>query len=62
MTIKAKKLKEAINQIPDDAELRIGSGKRDYPVEEVFVSCMGGKVIFATEGYTNWKRKQQLTY
>lgn len=62
MTIKAKKLKEAINEIPDDAELKIGSGKREYPVDEIFVSCFGSKVIFATEGYANWKRKQQLTY
>lgn len=60
--MKAKQLKEAINEISDDAELKIGSGKREYPVEEIFLSCFGGKVIVATEGYANWKRKQQLTY
>lgn len=60
--MKAKQLKEIINQLDDDAELRIGSGKRDYPVEEIFASCFGSKIIFATSGYANWKRKQQLTY
>ena len=60
--MKAKQLKEVINQIPDDAELKIGSGKREYSVEEIYVSCFGGKVIVATQGYANWKNKQQLTY
>ena len=60
--MKAKQLKEALNQIDDDAELRIGTGKRDIPVEEIFLSCFGSKVIFASEGYANWKRKKQMVY
>ena len=60
MSIKAKDLKEALAQIDDDAELRIGTGKRDIPVEDVFVSCFGSKLIFASEGYANWKRKKQM--
>ena len=60
--MKAKQLKEALSQIDDDAELRIGTGKRDIPVEEIFLSCFGSKVIFASEGYANWKRKKQMVY
>lgn len=62
MVVKAIDLKKVINELDDDAELRIGSGKRDYAVEEIFMSCLGGKVVFATMGYANWKRKQQLVY
>ena len=60
--MKAKQLKEVLSQIDDDAELRIGTGKRDIPVEEIFLSCFGSKVIFASEGYANWKRKKQMVY
>ena len=59
--MKVKQLKEVINQLDDDAELKIGSGKREYPVDEIFESCFGSKIIFATRGFANWKHKQQLT-
>jgi len=62
MSIKAIDLKRALQEIDDDAELRIGTGKRDIPVDEVFISCFGSKIIFASEGYANWKRKKQMVY
>lgn len=62
MSVTAKKLKEALDQIPDTAELFIGSGRKEYPVEDVFVSCLGGRVIFATRGYANHKRKRDMVY
>ena len=62
MGIKAKDLKEALAQVDDDAELRIGTGKRDIPVNEIFVTCFGSKVIFASMGYANWKRRRQMVY
>ena len=46
----------------DEVELKIGSGKREYPVGEILAGCLGGKIVFATEGYANWKRKKSMVY
>ena len=46
----------------EEIELKIGSGKREYPVEDIFISCLGSKLVFATSGYANWKRTKQMVY
>ena len=38
----------------------IGSGKREYPVDEIMSGILGGKIVFATKGYSNWKREKQM--
>lgn len=43
-----------------EVELVIGSGKRGYPVDEIMSGLFGGKIVFATSGYANWKRKKQM--
>lgn len=44
----------------DEIELVIGSGKREYPVDEIMGGILGSKIVFATSGYANWKRKKQM--
>lgn len=43
-----------------EVELMIGSGKREYPVDEIMSGIFRGKIVFATSGYSNWKRKKQM--
>lgn len=43
-----------------EVELMIGSGKREYPVDEIMSGILGGKIVFATSGYSNWKREKQM--
>lgn len=43
-----------------EVELMIGSGKREYPVDEIMSGILGGKIVFATKGYSNWKREKQM--
>jgi len=52
------------DNIPDDVEIevKVGSGKREYPVDEIFVSALGSKIVFATSGYANWKRTKGMVY
>ena len=44
----------------DEIELVIGSGKREYPVDEIMSGILVSKIVFATSGYANWKRKKQM--
>ena len=32
-----------------EVELMIGSGKREYPVDEIMSGILGGKIVFATK-------------
>ena len=43
-----------------EVELMIGSGKREYPVDEIMSGILGGKLVFSTKGYSNWKSEKQM--
>ena len=43
----------------DEIEFFIGSGQREYPVADIQKGLVGSKLVFATEGYVNYKRKRQ---
>lgn len=43
----------------DEINLMIGNGKREYPVADIQKGILGSKLVFATEGFANWKRKKQ---
>ena len=63
MKIKVEDLIKVLEEnFEGEVELKIGSGKREYPVAEIMGGCLGGKIVFCTDGYVNWKRKQQMVY
>ena len=41
-------------------DLKLGSGRKEYDICDIFVSRMTNKVIFATESYADYKRKSGL--
>lgn len=62
MKIKAKDLIKILSDefdADDEINLVIGSGKREYPVADIQKGILGSKLVFATEGFANWKRKKQ---
>lgn len=62
MKIKAKDLIKILSEefdADDEINLMIGSGQREYPVADIQKGILGSKLVFATEGYANWKRKKQ---
>ena len=62
MIIKAKDFINILQQEfeeEDDIILTIGSGRKEYPVADIQKGIIGKKLVFATEGFANWKRKKQ---
>ena len=62
MKIKVKNLIKVLSEEfdeEDEINLMIGSGRKEYPVADIQKSILGSKLVFATEGYANWKRKKQ---
>lgn len=62
MIIKAKDFINILQQEfeeEDDIILTIGSGRKEYPVADIQKGIFGKKLVFATEGFANWKRKKQ---
>lgn len=62
MKIKAKNLIKILSEEfdeEDEINLMIGSGRKEYPVADIQKGILGSKLVFATEGYANWKRKKQ---
>lgn len=65
MKIKAEtliKILETEFEKDDEINLMIGSGRKEYPVADIQKGILGSKLVFATEGYANWKRKKQEVF
>ena len=62
MKIKAKDFIAILQQEFEDEDeiiLTIGSGRKEYPVADLQKGIIGNKLVFATEGFANWKRSKK---
>lgn len=65
MRIKAKDLIAAIEnnfESEDEIVLKIGSGRKEYPVADIMKGIVGNSLTFGTEGYVNWKRGKNQVF
>lgn len=52
-------LKRMIDKFSEDTILKVGNGRREIPVEEIFYDVEEDKLVFGTESYVKWKERQE---
>lgn len=65
MRIKAKDLISILEsnfEEDDEIVLKIGSGRKEYPVADIMKGIVGNSLTFGTEGYVNWKRGKKQVF